>query len=94
MIHQVTSMPCLIALVKTDNFTEGMEFVDYIEAVQEISFRRKKKHVVLLSLTQTVDYRSLKNRSGNFKLYIMSQNEAGILYFIILLSLVLPSCLI
>ena len=59
MINQVTSMSCLIALIKTDNFTEGMEFVDYIVAVPENSFRRKKKHVVLL--THTVDYNSLKN---------------------------------
>ena len=94
MIHLVTSMPCLIALVKTDNFTEGMEFVDYIQAVPENSFRRKKKHVVLLSLTKIVDYGSLTNRSGNYKLHIISQNEAGILYFNILLCLVLPSCLI
>ena len=73
--YQVSSMPCLIVLLKEDNFAEGIKFVDFVENLPDNSVKRKKKHFILM--TQNVDYSILQNRSGNVNVYIVSQNGKG-----------------
>ena len=78
----VMSMKCLIALVQTDTFPEGIEFLDYIEAVPENPTKRRQKHLIFL--TERANTTLLQNRTGNKNiiLHIINQGEAGLCYFI------------
>ena len=78
----LTSMKCLIALVQTDTFPEGIEFIDYIEALPENPIKRRQKHLIFI--TESVNTTLLQNRTGNnnINVHIINQGEAGLWYFI------------
>ena len=73
--HQLTSITCLIVLLKEDNLEEGMKFVNYIVDLPDTAARRKQKHFILK--TQNVDYGLLQNTTGNSNVHIISQREDG-----------------
>ena len=75
--HLVGSMKCLIALVQTDTFPEGIEFLDYIEALPENPIKRRQKHLIFI--TESVNTTLLQNRTGNknINVQIIDQGEAG-----------------
>ena len=73
--QQVASFQCLIVLLKENNLSEGMKFVDFIADLAEASVRRKNKHFILI--TKNVDYGLLHNRTGNVNVHLVSQREDG-----------------
>ena len=75
LANQVASMPCFIVLAKEANFTEGMNFVNYIETLPDNTVQRKKKHFILI--TQNIENSLIQNRSGNANVHIISQGGEG-----------------
>ena len=75
LANQVASMPCLIVLAKEANFTDGMNFVNYIETLPDNTLQRKKMHFILL--TQNIENSLIQNRSGNANVHIISQGGEG-----------------
>ena len=78
LVHQVTFMPCLIALIKVNNFHEAMNFVDQISSLQGNPVKSKKKHLVLI--TSYIDQRLMQNKTGNINVHIISDDEAGMIW--------------
>ena len=75
LARQVASMPCLIALIKTDNFDEAMGFVDKINSLQGNPVKSRKKYLVIN--TPNIDARLMQNKTGNTYVHIMKEGEAG-----------------
>ena len=74
--HQLSLMPCLVALIKTTNFEEALEFVDRIAAVKGNPVKSKKKHLVLH--TPDIDHSLLENKTiGNINVHIISKADSG-----------------
>ena len=48
LVRQVTFMPCLIALIKTEKFEEAMSFVDRITNITGNPFKSRRKYLVFL----------------------------------------------
>ena len=74
--RQLSIMPCLVALIKTTNFEEALEFVDRIAAVKGNPVKSKKKHLVLH--TPYIDHSLLENKTiGNINVHIVSKADSG-----------------
>ena len=74
--RQLSVMPCLVALIKTTNFEEALEFVDRIAAVKGNPVKSKKKHLVLH--TPYIDQSLLENKTiGNIDVHIISKADSG-----------------
>ena len=69
-------MPCLIAFIKADRLSDGIQFIDYISGLQgNPIIKSKKKHLILM--TSTFEQNLLQNRTGNDNLHIISEGEKG-----------------
>ena len=75
LAHQVSSMPCLIAFIRTDIFARGMQFVDKISGLNKI--KSKKKYIILM--TPTIDQSLLQNRTDYFDVHIINQGETSMI---------------
>ena len=86
------SMKCLIALVQTDTFPEGIEFLDYIEALPENPIKRKQKHLIFI--TESANTTLLQNRTGNnnINVHMINEGEAGLCYIIVDLNFHVFEC--
>ena len=74
--HQLSIMPCLIALIKTTNFEEALEFVDRIAAVKGNPVKSRKKYLILH--TPYIDPRLLENKAiGYINVHIISKADSG-----------------
>ena len=74
--RQLSKMPCLVALIKTPNFEEALEFVDRIAAVKGNPVKSRKKHIVLH--TPYIDHSLLENKTiGNINVHIISKADSG-----------------
>ena len=74
--HQLSIMPCLVALIKTSNFEDALSFVDRISAVKGNPVKSKKKHLVLH--TPYIDQKLLENKTiGNINVHIISPDVTG-----------------
>ena len=71
LIHQVSSMQCLIALIMSDSFTEAMQFVDFISDLKWNPAKNKKKHLILN--TPNIDQELLQNKTNNINVHVISQ---------------------
>ena len=76
LARQVASMPCLIAFVKADSFTEAMQFVGHISSLNGNAVKNRKKHLILM--TPTIDHSLLQNKTVHFKVHIVSQGKTGL----------------
>ena len=77
LARQVSSMPCLIAFARTSTFAEGLQFVDYIDSLQERPTKTKKMYLILMT-QQTIDETLLKNKTIHFNVHIIKQDETGV----------------
>ena len=85
LYRQLSIMPCLVALIKTTNFEEALEFVDRIAAVKGNPVKSKKKHLVLH--TPYIDQSLLENKTiGNIDVHIISKADSGRFSLIVLSS--------
>ena len=73
--HQVMFMPCLLALIKADNFDEAIDFVDLVSNLHGNPVKSKKKYIVVH--TPFIDERILENKTGNINAHIISEGEKG-----------------
>ena len=74
--RQLSIMPCLVALIKTTNFEEALEFVDRIAAVKGNPVKSRKKHLVIH--TPYIDQRLLQNKTiGNINVHFISKADSG-----------------
>ena len=71
LIHQVSSMQCLIALIMSDSFTEAMQFVDFISDLKSNPAKIRKKHLILN--TPNIDQELLQNKTNNINVHVISQ---------------------
>ena len=83
LTRQVAFMPCLIAFIKADSFDEAMNFVDRISGLKGNPVKSKKKYLVLN--TPDIDQRLMQNKTGNINVHIISEDETGRLWQIIVL---------
>ena len=77
----LSTMRCFIAHVKADSFNEAVGFLDFINGLPENKVKNRKKHLVLMTPTATIDYGLIKNKTNMFGTHLVSQNSAG-KYFI------------
>ena len=75
LAQQVAFMPCLIALIKADNFDEAINFVDLVSELPGNAVKSTKKYLVIL--TPYIDQRLMQNKTGNFHVHIISGGETG-----------------
>ena len=70
--HLVGSMKCLIALVQTGTFLEGIEFLDYIEALPENPIKRRQKHLIFIteSVNTTLLQTANKCKRANISMFL------------------------
>ena len=73
LIHQVSSMQCLIALIESDSFSEAMQFVDFISDLKWNPVTNKKKHLILN--TPNIDQELLQNKTNNINVHMISQSK-------------------
>ena len=77
LAFQVASMPCLIALIKTDDFEEAIKFLDHLINLQGGSpVRSTKKHLVI-NTAKNIDSRLMQNKTGNINVHIVRKGEEG-----------------
>ena len=76
LARQVSFMPCLIALIKADNFTQGMQFVDHINGLSGNSVKNRKKHMILI--TPTIDQTLLQNKTIHFNVNLIIEGKTDI----------------
>ena len=79
LAHQVTFMPCLIALIKTEKFEEAMNFVDRISSITGNPFKSRRKYLVLNA--PYINEALMQNKSGNINVHIISEGVTGLLWF-------------
>ena len=79
LAQQVAFMPCLIALVKANNFDEAINFVDLVSILPGNAVKSKKKYLVLI--TPYIDQTLMQNKTGNFHVHIISGGETGSQFF-------------
>ena len=74
--RQLSIMPCLVALIKTTNLEEALNFVDRISAVKGNPVKSRKKHLVIH--TPYIDQRLLQNKTiGNINVHFISKADSG-----------------
>ena len=74
--HQLSVMPCLVALIKTTNFEDALSFVDRISAVKGNPVKSRKKYLVLQ--TPYIDRWLLENKAiGYINVHIISKADYG-----------------
>ena len=73
----VASMPCLIALIKTDDFEETMTFLDQLISLPGGSPVRSKKKYLVINTTKINDSRLMQNKSGNINVHIIQRGDGG-----------------
>ena len=73
--RQVMFMPCLVALIKADNFDEAIDFVDHVSSLPGNPVKSKKKYLVIN--TPTIDERLMQNKTGNIHVHIIKEGETG-----------------
>ena len=66
-------MPCLIAFVRADSFSEGMKFVDHISGLNGNPVKNRKKYLILV--TPPPDITLLQNRTIHFNVHIITQGK-------------------
>ena len=49
LAQQVAFMPCLIALIKANNFDEAINFVDFVSKLPGNAVKSTKKYLVLIT---------------------------------------------
>ena len=77
-LRTLSSMSCLILVVKSYDFPAMASLIDYIGELPGTPIKNKKKH--LLFVTPTMDHDLLRNKSYNFNVHIVSPAEAGSLF--------------
>ena len=70
----IASVPCLVAVVKEDNFTDAFEFVKFINGLQGNPIKKREKHVILL--TKTMNTILMQNKTVHFNVHIIP-DESG-----------------
>ena len=75
IVHQVASLPCLIAWIKTDDFEEAIGFVDKINGLEGNPVKNRKKYIVIDS--PNIDTRLMQNKTLHVKVHVMSKDKAG-----------------
>ena len=81
--RQMMFMPCLLALIKADNFDEAIDFVDCVSSLPGNPVKSKKKYLVIH--TSYIDERILENKTGNFNVHIINEGEKGKMWQIFVL---------
>ena len=71
----ITSMPCLVAYVKTESFQEAMDFLDYINGLSGNTIINRRKHLIIM--TPTIDYGLMQNKTTTFGAHMISQDKTG-----------------
>ena len=79
LARQVTFMPCLIALIKTEKFEEAMNFVDRISSITGNPFKSRRKYLVLNA--PYINEALMQNKSGNINVHIISEGVTGLLRY-------------
>ena len=77
LVRQVTNMPCLIALIKTEKFEDAMNFVDRISSITGNPFKSRRKYLALN--TPYINEALMQNKSGNINVHIISEGVTGLL---------------
>ena len=72
----ITSMPCLVAHVKTESFHEAMGFLDFINGLSGNTIINRRKHLIIT--TPTINYGLMQNKTTAFGTHIISQDKKGI----------------
>ena len=74
--NELSTMPCLIALIKTTNFEDALSFVERISAVKGNPVKSRKKYLVLH--TPYIDRKLLENKAiGYIDVHIISKADSG-----------------
>ena len=79
LARQVASMPCLLAFIKADNFSEGMRFVNLISGLEGNVIKNRKKYLILK--TPAIDQSLLHNKTIPFNVHIINDSKTGKVYF-------------
>ena len=77
LAQQVTFMPCLIALIKTEKFEEAMNFFNRLSSITGNPFKSRRKYLVLNA--PFINEALMQNKSGNINSHIISGGVAGLL---------------
>ena len=72
----LTTMPCLVAYVKTESFHEAMDFLDYVNGLPGNTIINRRKHLIIT--IPTIDYGLIQNKTTTFGSHIISQDKKGI----------------
>ena len=75
--RMISTMTCFIAHVEADSFIEAVAFLDFINGLHGNIVNNRKKHLVLMTPTATIDYGLIKNKTNMFGVHFISQNSAG-----------------
>ena len=73
----VASVPCLIVLIKTDDFEETMTFLDQLISLPGGSPVRSRKKYLVINTAKINDSRLMQNKTGNINVHIIQKGEGG-----------------
>ena len=73
----ISAMTCFIAHVEADSFIEAVAFLDFINGLPGNIVNNRKKHLVLMTPSATIDYGLIKNKTNMFGTHFISQDSAG-----------------
>ena len=73
----ISTITCVIAHVKADSFNEAVAFLDFINGLPGNMVKNRKKYLVLMIPTATIDYGLIHNQSSMFGTHFIVQNSAG-----------------
>ena len=68
-------MPCLFAFIKSQNFSQAMDFVNYVNDIPGNPVKNRKKHVVIS--TPIIDKTLMKNKTIHFDVNIITLRRIG-----------------
>ena len=68
-------MPCLLTILKSDNFTEAIDNIEIFDNITGSPFKNKKKYFLVIA--PTIDYVMLENKTYNFNTHIISSTTSG-----------------
>ena len=75
--EMISTITCFIAHVQANSFNEAVGFLDFIGGLPGNMVNNRKKHLVLVIPTGTIDYGLIKNKTNLFGTHFIVQNGAG-----------------